>query len=388
MEEIKKPAEEAIPKEFIESKKKRRTEQVYDYDKHTYVRDKEGNYVYKLNKEAFNNDLKYLASTFANHGVDINQIDFDEYKLDKGVSLSKIPKNTIAFLDYQDDFYVIDKRSSTSGSNNDHWFNRRVVRNRDGKYVDAYRIPDSQFLNGASDIWIIPEEILTRDVYKVRQERANLKRTNYPKRYKDFKEVSSWKDESPELYLDKSGFLIDRGDIKRKYKKLAEDLRLKRLEDNLIPSYEEAIDKAIKQYNEKSEKVFEVALRYFKLKHSLNEFERFTSSIDYAKDSLDQIMKDYEWELKYLKQYEDSKNEKAIQDTKKEIFKLIEKLHNFFTNGRGEDLQEIYLKALEIEKTLSNQSPSTLQSTEGYFTPKGFNSAFESITRPMPKRKK
>lgn len=388
MEEVKKPAEEAIPKEFIEDKKKRRTEQVYDYNKHEYVKDDQGNYVYKLNEQAFKNDLKYLASTFASHGVDINQIDFDEYKLDKGVFLTKIPKNTIAFLKYGGDYYVIDKRSSTSGSNHDHWFNRRVTRARDGKYVDAYRIPDSQFLNGADEIWIIPEEILTRDIYKVRQERNNLKRTNYPKRYKNFKEVSTWKDESPEFYLDKSGFLIDRIELKKKYKKLAEDLKLKRMEDNLIPTYEEALDKTIKQYNEKSEKVFEVALRYFKLKHSIKEFERFTSYIDYAKGSLDQIMKDCEWELKYLKEYEDSQNEKAIQDTKKEIFKLIEKLHNFFTNGRGEDLQDIYLKALEIEKTLSNQSPTALQATESYFISGKFLSAFESQTRPMPKRKK
>lgn len=390
MEEIKKVANEDIPKEYKEFQRKRLIRQVRD-ENWNPVKDDKGNYVYKLDVKDFNNRLKDLASTFARQGVDINQINFDDYKLDPGIHLDKIPKGTIAMLKYGDHFYVIDKRTTGRGPGVDHWFNNRVMRSRDGKYVDANRIPDKQFLEGAEIIWIIPEEIFTRDTMKIRNERYNLSKNNkYPRRYKNWEEYAGrYSQPNENRYIDKSGFLIDRRAIKEKYDKMAKEIEFKKMEDNLDKKSQEVIDRVSAEFNKKVEEVFDLAHKYFKIDHTLGEFDNFSNEIRSAARNLADIIKSITSNLRYL-QKEDHNPDDA-KWIKEDIYDRIKSLENFFTNGSGSWFERTYkgLKRKEPELlAMDNQSPTTLQATESYFISGKFLSAFESQTRPMPKRKK
>ena len=163
MEDIKLNSTESIPRQFIEKAEDANREVKRD-ENFNAVKDSNGNYVYEVNSKGVRGAIREFASHFADFGVDINQIDFDDY-LVEGVTLDKIPRGALTIIQIRDSsrynpnskFYVFDKRRSSSREN-PLWesTSRRLYHSRKGKTVDAGRIPDYQFLESAENIWVVP----------------------------------------------------------------------------------------------------------------------------------------------------------------------------------------------------------------------------------------
>ena len=153
MEEVKLNSTESIPKQFIE-KAEIASREIKRDENGNYVKDSEGNYVYEVDSKEVKGAIKEFARHFADFGVDINQINFDDY-LVEGVTLDKIPRGALTIIQIRDSskynpnskFYVFDKRKS-SNRENPLWeaHSRKMYHSRKGRHVDAGKIPDYQFL--------------------------------------------------------------------------------------------------------------------------------------------------------------------------------------------------------------------------------------------------
>lgn len=207
-------AEEDFPKAFRDMTIKRNTSYKRD-DNWDYVLDDNGNKIKEVDKKEIAKVLKEWASYFARHGVSIEHLNFDDYLL-QGVSLDKYPKDCLTVVQYQDDFIVCDTRKDYKGKYDGSLWQAhsiKMVRGRDGKYVDLVRIPDGQILSGATNIWVIPAQDIMdpSDLIKKREE----SRKGIPIRKTPEQISKMWSDRERRSY-DKSGYYIDRNAMKRR----------------------------------------------------------------------------------------------------------------------------------------------------------------------------
>ena len=374
MEEVKLNSTESIPRQFIEN-----TENVYREVKkdenHDYVRDANGNYVYEVNSKKVREAIKEFARHFANFGVDINQINFDDY-LVEGVTLDKIPRGALTIIQIKDSskydpnskFYVFDKRRSSDRENPLWESSRRMYHSRKGKYVDSGRIPDYQFLQAAENIWVVPEEVLTRDTNKVRQERVASQRgrverlKELPYRYYGYKE-------DPRR-LDPSGYVIDPDIIKEKLNKYKKEKELKAAGSHLAIA-EREIKAVVDEYNTMAKTILSVATEQLAkgdLRLSLGrvsevnkELKGIIEKVLYYAEYSDKNGNNYSW---YFESY--MKDLKKIKDT-----------HSW------KELEIVYKSALEEQQINSSTEGNgckynrTLQATESYFIDSKIIAAFE-----------
>lgn len=375
MEEVKLNSTESIPKQFIE-KAETANRDIKRDENGSFVRDSEGNYVYEVNSRGVKGAIKEFASHFADYGVDITQINFDDY-LVEGVTLDKIPRGALTIIQIKDssrynpnsNFYVFDKRKSSSREN-PLWeaYSRRMYHSRKGRMVDAGKIPDYQFLQAAENIWIVPEEVLTRDVTDVRSKR----KASQAGRIERVKELPSryygYGVKDPRR-LDPSGYVIDQNAISEKLKKYKKEKELKAAGSHLAIA-EREIKIVVDEYNEMAKTIMSVAIDQLSkgdlrldlgIVSSVNkEIKGIVVNILRYAERLDKGS-DYSW---YFESY--------LKDLKK-----------LKTSSGWRDLESTYRLALEEQQINSSTEGTgckynrTLQATEGYFTDSKILAAFE-----------
>ena len=375
MEDIKLNSTESIPRQFIEKAEDANREVKRD-ENFNAVKDSNGNYVYEVNSKGVRGAIREFASHFADFGVDINQIDFDDY-LVEGVTLDKIPRGALTIIQIRDSsrynpnskFYVFDKRRSSSREN-PLWesTSRRLYHSRKGKTVDAGRIPDYQFLESAENIWVVPEEVLTRDTVKIRQERRDRK-AGRVERLKELPyKYYGYRSEDPRR-LDPSGYVIDPGAIREKLNKYKKEKELKAAGSHLAIA-EREIKAVVDEYNEMAKIIMSVAtdqlskgdLRIdLSVVSSVNkEIKGIVKNILVYAGYLDKGT-DYTWYFEsYLKDLKKIKNSSVWRDFESTYrLALEEQQINSSTEGTGCKYNR------------------TLQATEGYFTDQKILAAFE-----------
>ena len=211
-------AEEAFPKALIDKEKQRRLEYVYD-ENGDIVRNPDGTRKMVVNKKRLAEALKEWGRIFADHGVSIDGLNFDDY-LVQGVSIDKYPRDSLTCVLYKDEFIICDTRKDYKGQYEGGLWQAhtiRMQRNRDGRYVDLYKIPDSQILGGASMVWVIPASDILDPSDLIKKRRAaragSIDRMTEEKIY-DYNRSSRWS--RGDRYADKSGYIVDPGLLKRR----------------------------------------------------------------------------------------------------------------------------------------------------------------------------
>lgn len=365
----KNPAEESIPKEIKDFYGRHNQQHKINPGTGFWERDNKGNYVYEVDKKAAKHGIKLLAQGFARRGADIEQIDFDLYKIDPGITLDKIPRGTLAVIEYGDHIFVIDKRKNTNyRPEGDHWFNHNIKRTRDGKYVNASRIADTQFLNGARNIWIIPEDILTRDTVKVRDERAKY---NAPDEYTRYKKYPRYYGPNSESYLDKSGYLIDKDEIRKKYNKIKAKLEISR-SGNLSEYYKSIVDPVIETFNNRVEEILDKAYQIYKKQQDFSLLAKVTNELSNFKKDFQRLLDNASYYLEYA----------STSDYNRErLVDYLKKIKNFFDSD--DTLSRLSREVMEsgsATEGLSGKNNSPLRAVEHYFD-SNFNAAFEAADK-------
>ena len=270
-----KSAGEAIPNEYKEYAKRQATgwKKARDpegniikgpYGSDEYEYDENGQRIEEVNHQALVRTLKNWANRWAEHGISIDSLgDFDQYKIDPGIKLDRAPKGALTILEISTvGFIFIDKRSTEKEryDYNQNWgYIVSMERKRDHRWVPLERIPESQLLEEARTTWVIPEEAITLDTRKLRVERKNQKsgsieRARTPEEIKELKRFGGPKSCSPfkeDYEVDKSGYLIDRDEIRRKLAKYKEGKALKEA-GSITELAKRTLDNLVKKFNEKA----------------------------------------------------------------------------------------------------------------------------------------
>lgn len=373
MDDKKLNSTESIPKEFID-KANTAYREIKKDENWDYVKDSKGNYVYEVNTKSVKNAIKGFAERFALHGVDINEINFDDY-LVEGVKLDKIPKGalTVIQLNSADSygpsgyFYVFDKRRS-SGRENPLWEagTGKMYHSGKGKRVDVGRIPDYQFLEAAKNVWVIPEEAITRDVSKVRTDRRNMKSGRVVR----YKELPGYR-YNENRTLDKSGYIIDPSEISKRLKEFKNKNELNKF-GGYLGRAENEIKLIVDEYNSMASTILEVATKQLskgKLTLDLKPLSEVNSRLNSAIDDLTRSAKSA-----------DSSNDSYTYGYDHYLKRLGE-IKTSYTWG---DLTRVYSRALDEQaedsatEGLGCKYNRTLQATESYFVDSNIVSAFES----------
>lgn len=390
MSEVKNPqlkiAEEAFPKQFIDDARRRHTEDKYDYEKHEYVRDSQGRRIPEFNKKRFQETLKNWAKKFANHGIALNEIDFDQYLLE-GYTIDKCPNKCITVILHKDgSFYIKDKRTGV----NSYWWeegNARLYHRKKGTCRDISKIPDSQLLEEAKLTWVIPEEVFVTDVTKVRAERRDRAVPHSLKRYKpgEYEPSNSYMYRGTGSYVDKSGYFVNMLDLKERLAEYKEKKQLAEFEGDTFGLCSKLLIEVAERGNKLIQRGLKALSTLVELDVLRGDEGNIITRIQQFKDSfrrLDRTLKELSDELGSTTDSEE------LQSIKDRLIRFGKKLRTYFENEySGQELKQ-YVEELEskIKKANSategikgSNSNKTLQATESYYVSKEIMSAFEEV---------
>lgn len=233
-------ATEGFPKEFKDWAERTSYRNKFT-DDGDYARDSEGKIVRELDKKRLSLVLKNWAKKWADHGISVNDLNFDEYLLE-GVTIDKAPTGCVTVVMMSgNDFYIKDKRHGQPA----RWWEEGSARLSHPKkgYRDISKVPDSYIFQEAKRIWVIPEEDFTTDVDQIRKDRREKA---VPREFIRRRDKAGQRISYTNKYYDKSGYLIDPYEIDKKFDKL----RQKRLAgDNLIDSVKAKVEEFTNEYN-------------------------------------------------------------------------------------------------------------------------------------------
>lgn len=364
MEEIKKPAEENFPQKFRDGQAIRNLETIRD-ENDNIVYDENGNKVTRLSKTRFSKALKNWATKFANFGVAIDDIDFDDYLL-QGYTIERCPNKCLTVIQHPDGWFIKDKR--TLGGLGDWWEagNRRLFRKRDNRYVDISKVPDSQLLEEAKAIWVIPQEVLITDVREIRSKRRENSDDPY-KRYAPENDPSKrWFYNDSGSHLDKSGYLVDT--IKLKERLSAFKLK-KASEEGGI---QEACKKEIVKLAEAGNSLIARGMKAINWLIDNNQLEgnegNLISAIKEFKTSLGRMSERFENLCRNNSRFENFKN----------FYNLISENYEF-------GILKNRVETLEVKAGVNNgayemkSTAGSLQAMESYYVPKDLMAALEEV---------
>lgn len=390
MSEVKNPqleiAEEAFPKQFIDKARRDHTHNKYDYEKHEYVIDSEGKPVREFNKKGFQETLKNWAKKFANHGIAINEIDFDQYLLE-GYTIDRCPNKCITVILHENgSFYVKDKRTGV----NSYWWGEgssRLYHQKKGTLRDISKIPDSQLLEEAKLTWVIPEEVFVTDVTRVREKRRDRAVPSSLKRYKlgEYEPSNSLTYRGTGSYVDKSGYFVNMLELKERLAEYKEKKQLTEFEGDTFG----LCSKLLLEVAERGNKLIQRGLKALNTLVELDVLRgdegSIITKIHQFKNSfkrLDRTLKEFSDEL------EGTTDSEELQSIKDKLIRFGKKIRTYFENEYpGRELKQ-YVEDLESEIKKANSSTEgikgsnsnkTLQATESYYVSKEIMSAFEEV---------
>lgn len=403
-------AEEAIPREFREFQEKL-------YDNTTYYKDPvtgEYDYLRRVpNQPKINRIIKEWAKTFADNDIPIDKLNFDDYKI-SGITLDKFPKDSVVVFKYGGDaykgsrykgkypegsFHVFDNRDGVKKTWDTVYFS--TVKNKKGEKVETTRqidkVPDSQVLEEASEVWVFPAEDLeplgsTKDLRKKRQEqrRGSITRDlGFSKKPQE--ERFSWYGN-----YDASGYFIDTKSLEHRLKAY----RAKKLANSGgIERAKKALTVASEKYNTWVKKALDLMNKIF-----------IENAGEFNYGSYDTRDENYKWmersnsvrkDLKKLEQLISDLSQSSTdsgQDYGDKLRNAIDELENFYGEKPGSDYN-YYGKSFResIERFINNNSMflrnssstesirgqlsnKTLQATEGYFVSNKILAALEDFT--------
>lgn len=364
MEEIKKPAEENFPQKFRDEQAIRNLETIRD-DNDNIVYDENGNKVTRLSKTRFSKALKDWATKFANFGVAIDDVDFDDYLL-QGYTIERCPNKCLTVIQHPCGWFIKDKR--TPDGLGDWWEagNRKLIRNRDDKFVDISKVPDSQLLEEAKAIWVIPQEVLTTNVKEMRSKRRENSYDPY-KRYTPENDPSKrWAYSGSGSHLDKSGYLVDTIKLKERLS----DFKLKRASEE--GGIQEACKKEIIRLAEAGNSLITRGMRALNWLIDNDQLEgnegNLISAIKEFKTSLGRTSERFENLCRNNLRFENFKNFYNFISENYE-FRILKKEVETLEGKAG-----INKGAYEMKSTAGS-----LQAMEGYYVSKDLMAALEEV---------
>lgn len=263
-----KSAWEGIPQRFKEYALKRFRHPIYKRDsngdlipnKHSSYTPEvgsQGNPVFDIDRKGMSKFTKQWANLFASNGISINDLgDFDQYKLDEGIELDRPPRGalTIAYIP-EEGFLFMDKRSPELLGNS-NWGEHYMVRQRDGKYVDVSRIPDKQLLHFAKDVWVIPEEAISKDTRETRKDRIEARKGTVERYRTDEEKDRARRWLRRDQAIDKSGYLVDNRELLRKLDEFKKKNKLDKFGGDPVGMAISSLSKITEKFNKAVSKIF------------------------------------------------------------------------------------------------------------------------------------
>ena len=313
--------------------------------------------------------IKNYGQTFARLGISLENIDFDEYKVE-GVTLSEVPKNTIVIFILDNDLWLFDRRKG-NGSLWDTLF--PISTSKDTVYLDEdsgkhrkiNRLPIPQILEKASAVWVIPEEDVKSgpggiDIRSLRRERAERNptgsRADRVRRWSRG-EIGELPHRTDMAYgfsqedFDKSGYYID----KEKWKDKFEEMVLNSPISNLAERFKPRMDRIIERYNQIAEEYLEISKKAFSLDNKLDLYA-VTKPIVYTITSpenrknlialLNRVGSVWE------KEYDFRSLESELADVKKELQKKTATEQYSIRGASGLFVDKEIISAFESEKKI------------------------------------
>lgn len=182
--------------------------------------------------------------------IPANEINWDEYKLDSGISISKFPPDSAIIFTYRAGgsdircFGFESRPDQVRGIKPGSWGNIRAITRKDDKMVAPDRIPLKQYLEGAIDIWIIPLDETNRvgslkNIQKSREEARAPQYDRYTPEEFDKKFGYYF---SRDLKLDASGYVIDLSEQAKKLEAFKANKFLGRNKEMLKKIYQERVE--------------------------------------------------------------------------------------------------------------------------------------------------
>ena len=264
-----KSAWEGIPQRFKEYALQRSKDVLYKRDrKGNFIKnlddgsripelDPQGNKIIGVDHKAMSRIIKRWADMFASNGISINDLgDFDQYKLDEGLELDKPPRGalTIVYIP-SEGFLFMDKRRPEFRGNSD-WGEHYMTRQRDGRWVDVSKVPDQQLLHFAKDVWVIPEEVISKDTRGVRKDRAEARKGTIERYLTDEEKnrVIGWG--RRDRRIDKSGYLVDNRELLRRLDEFKKKNKLDKFDGDPVGMAISSLNQITEKFNKTVSKIF------------------------------------------------------------------------------------------------------------------------------------
>lgn len=289
--------------------------------------------LFEMDSESDNHQvIQQFIRSMKSGNFDPEKVDFDDYKLE-GFNLDKLPKDSLVILEYPGQNFLF-----TYSPDKDFFgYTPKLVRQRDGKYVDLHRIPNKQMVEKAINTWVIPlSEFGDRNEFKKKMELRAENRGDPNKRYigkeLEKKKASMWwmdRDKRDQAF-DKSGYLINREALQEKLKAY----RAKKIESSGIESIRNRLDELAKKYNDQTAEV-------------LGEYQKFMM-IDGTEGMDDSTRGYFEGYLQRARSYR-----REFQGLVNQVTEFSKNLENFSDSDKAYYSRSYSAALLELERGYS-----------------------------------